>query len=110
MLSAPHGHHSPRYQSTSCRLIRPNAKPENILCKDSLFDIKIGDFGLSKLVFPDEKLDYPCGTLNYIGFHVSPFSSSPGSDLQARLHDQGGHVVFGRDLLSSVRFVERTHG
>ena len=46
---------------------RTHAQPENILCKDSLFDIKIGDFGLSKLVFPDEKLDYPCGTLNYIG-------------------------------------------
>ncbi len=42
-------------------------QPENILCKDSLFDVKIGDFGLSKLVFPEEKLDYPCGTLNYIG-------------------------------------------
>lgn len=32
-----------------------------------MYDVKIGDFGLSKLVFPDEKLDYPCGTLNYIG-------------------------------------------
>ena len=42
-------------------------QPENILCKDSLFDVKIGDFGLSKLIFPEEKLDYPCGTLNYIG-------------------------------------------
>ena len=52
---------------------RFDRQPENILCKDSLFDIKIGDFGLSKLVFPDEKLDYPYGTLNYIGFHVSPF-------------------------------------
>ena len=46
---------------------RNDLQPENILCKDSLFDVKIGDFGLSKLVFPDEKLDYPCGTLNYIG-------------------------------------------
>ena len=45
-------------------------QPENIFCKDSLFDIKIGDFGLSKIVFPDEKLDYPCGTLNYIAPEV----------------------------------------
>jgi singapore isolate B (sub-type 7) whole genome shotgun sequence assembly, scaffold_0 len=29
--------------------------------------VKIGDFGFSKLIFPKEKLDYPCGTLNYIG-------------------------------------------
>ena len=32
--------------------------------------MKIGDFGFSKLIFPREKLDYPCGTLNYIG--ISP--------------------------------------
>lgn len=42
-------------------------QPENILCDKNLFDVKIGDFGFSKLVFPNEKLDYPCGTLNYIG-------------------------------------------
>ena len=42
-------------------------QPENILCNKNLFDVKIGDFGFSKLVFPKEKLDYPCGTLNYIG-------------------------------------------
>ena len=53
---------------------RAHTQPENILCKDSLFDIKIGDFGLSKLVFPDEKLDYPCGTLNYIGVSASLLS------------------------------------
>ena len=30
---------------------------------------------MSKLVFPDEKLDYPCGTLNYIG--LTRLSLSP---------------------------------
>ena len=37
------------------------------MCNKNLFDVKIGDFGFSKLVFPKERLDYPCGTLNYIG-------------------------------------------
>lgn len=32
--------------------------------------MKIGDFGFSKLIFPKEKLDYPCGTLNYIAPEV----------------------------------------
>ncbi|OAO12156.1 protein kinase [Blastocystis sp. ATCC 50177/Nand II] len=45
-------------------------QPENILCNKNLFDVKIGDFGFSKLVFPKEKLDYPCGTLNYIAPEV----------------------------------------
>ena len=48
-------------------IIHRDIKPENILCDSSLFDVKIADFGFSKLIFPREKLDYPCGTLNYIG-------------------------------------------
>ena len=48
-------------------IIHRDIKPENILCNSSLFDVKIADFGFSKLIFPREKLDYPCGTLNYIG-------------------------------------------
>lgn len=45
-------------------------QPENILCDKDLFDVKIGDFGFSKMIFPKEKLDYPCGTLNYIAPEV----------------------------------------
>ena len=51
-------------------IIHRDIKPENILCNSSLFDVKIADFGFSKLVFPKEKLDFPCGTINYIAPEV----------------------------------------
>ena len=53
-------------------IIHRDIKPENILCNSSLFDVKIADFGFSKLVFPKEKLDFPCGTINYIGISGYP--------------------------------------
>ena len=30
-------------------------------------NLKIADFGLSQQIFPNELLDFPCGTINYIG-------------------------------------------
>ncbi|EQC37175.1 CAMK/CAMK1 protein kinase [Saprolegnia diclina VS20] len=40
-------------------------KPENILCGDNLTDLRIADFGLSKLAHPHEIMTMPCGTLSY---------------------------------------------
>jgi serine/threonine protein kinase len=42
-------------------------QPENILCGESLADIKLADFGLSKLVTPHEIMRMACGTLSYVG-------------------------------------------
>jgi serine/threonine protein kinase len=47
------------------------AQPENILCGERMGDIKIADFGLSKLVLPDEIMKMPCGTLSYVAPEVS---------------------------------------
>ena len=33
-------------------------------------NLKIADFGLSQQIFPNELLDFPCGTINYIGKFV----------------------------------------
>ncbi|CAK4722074.1 unnamed protein product [Aphanomyces euteiches] len=43
---------------------------ENILCGDKLTDLRIADFGLSKLVYPHEIMKMPCGTLNYVAPEV----------------------------------------
>uniref|UniRef100_M4BEL0 non-specific serine/threonine protein kinase n=1 Tax=Hyaloperonospora arabidopsidis (strain Emoy2) TaxID=559515 RepID=M4BEL0_HYAAE len=51
-------------------IVHRDLKPENILCGDSLTEIKIADFGLSKLVCPDEVMKVPCGTLNYVAPEV----------------------------------------
>lgn len=51
-------------------IVHRDIKPENILCGDSLNDLKIADFGLSKLVHPEEIMKMPCGTLNYVAPEV----------------------------------------
>lgn len=51
-------------------VIHRDLKPENILCGETLNDIKIADFGLSKLVYPHELMKMPCGTLSYVAPEV----------------------------------------
>lgn len=51
-------------------IVHRDIKPENILCGDHLNDLKIADFGLSKLVHPEEIMKMPCGTLNYVAPEV----------------------------------------
>jgi serine/threonine protein kinase len=48
-------------------------KPENILCGENLEDLKIADFGLSKMILPKEKMDAACGTLSYVAPEVSTY-------------------------------------
>lgn len=51
-------------------IVHRDIKPENILCGEKLNDLKIADFGLSKLVHPEEIMRMPCGTLNYVAPEV----------------------------------------
>lgn len=51
-------------------IVHRDIKPENILCGEKLDDLKIADFGLSKLVHPEEIMKMPCGTLNYVAPEV----------------------------------------
>jgi len=53
-------------------IVHRDIKPENILLSDNsdLPTIKLADFGLSKLVAPDDTLDVPCGTLGYVAPEV----------------------------------------
>ncbi|CAH0482137.1 unnamed protein product [Peronospora belbahrii] len=51
-------------------IVHRDLKPENILCGETLTDMKIADFGLSKLIYPDEVMKLPCGTLNYVAPEV----------------------------------------
>lgn len=51
-------------------IVHRDIKPENILCGDQLNDLKIADFGLSKIVHPEEIMKMPCGTLNYVAPEV----------------------------------------
>jgi calcium/calmodulin-dependent protein kinase I len=51
-------------------IVHRDLKPENILCGDELEDLKIADFGLSKMVLPKEKMDSACGTLSYVAPEV----------------------------------------
>lgn len=77
----------PRFSEEECaKLIRPllesvayihdlgivhrDLKPENILCGEELDDIKIADFGLSKMILPTEMMDAACGTLSYVAPEV----------------------------------------
>ncbi|OQR97774.1 kinase [Thraustotheca clavata] len=46
-------------------IVHRDIKPENILCGEDLGDLRIADFGLSKLVHPNEIMTMPCGTLSY---------------------------------------------
>ena len=51
-------------------IVHRDLKPENILCGDELEDLKIADFGLSKMTLPKEKMDSACGTLSYVAPEV----------------------------------------
>ena len=51
-------------------IVHRDIKPENILCGETLRDIKIADFGLSKIVAPSDKMKLPCGTLSYVAPEV----------------------------------------
>lgn len=53
-------------------IVHRDIKPENILLSDNsdLPTIKLADFGLSKLVGPEDTLDVPCGTLGYVAPEV----------------------------------------
>eukprot|EP01006_Ploeotia_vitrea_P036068 TRINITY_DN65963_c5_g3_i5.p1 TRINITY_DN65963_c5_g3~~TRINITY_DN65963_c5_g3_i5.p1 ORF type:complete len:328 (+),score=6.33 TRINITY_DN65963_c5_g3_i5:57-1040(+) len=54
----------------SADIIYRDLKPENILCGEDIEDVKIADFGLSKMVLPDEKMQGACGTLSYVAPEV----------------------------------------
>ncbi len=58
----------------SMGIIHRDLKPENILCGHDVMDIKIADFGLSKLIYPDEVMKLPCGTLSYVAPEVLTLS------------------------------------
>ena len=77
----------PRFTEVECaKLVRPllesvaylhdmgivhrDLKPENILCGENLDNIKLADFGLSKMFLPSEKMDTACGTLSYVAPEV----------------------------------------
>lgn len=48
-------------------IVHCDIKPENILYNKSTGNIiKLTDFGLSKMMFSDQKLDIKCGTLQYV--------------------------------------------
>jgi calcium/calmodulin-dependent protein kinase I len=51
-------------------IVHRDIKPENILCGDNLDELKIADFGLSKMLLPKEKMDTACGTLSYVAPEV----------------------------------------
>lgn len=51
-------------------IVHRDLKPENILCGDDLDDLKIADFGLSKMILPKDKMDRACGTLSYVAPEV----------------------------------------
>jgi serine/threonine protein kinase len=51
-------------------IVHRDLKPENILCGENLEDLKIADFGLSKMILPTEKMDSACGTLSYVAPEV----------------------------------------
>lgn len=51
-------------------IVHRDLKPENILCGEELEDLKIADFGLSKMILPKEKMDAACGTLSYVAPEV----------------------------------------
>ena len=60
-------------------------KPENILCGEELEDLKIADFGLSKMVLPKEKMDSACGTLSYVAPEVLTMQVGDGVRLGGAL-------------------------
>ena len=51
-------------------IVHRDLKPENILCGRHITDVKLADFGLSKLSAPDEVMKMACGTLSYVAPEV----------------------------------------
>ena len=51
-------------------IVHRDIKPENILCGENLESVKIADFGLSKMIMPNEKMVQACGTLSYVAPEV----------------------------------------
>ena len=51
-------------------IVHRDIKPENILCGEDLSDLKIADFGLSKMIMPNETMGQACGTLSYVAPEV----------------------------------------
>lgn len=63
-------------------------------------DIKIADFGLSKLVLPDEIMKMPCGTLSYVAPEVSAQTSTePSVSTMQHSADDYVYIRFLRLLL-----------
>ncbi|CAI5725761.1 unnamed protein product [Hyaloperonospora brassicae] len=86
-------------------IVHRDLKPENILCGDALTDVKIADFGLSKLVCPDELMKVPCGTLNYVAPEVLALT---GYGREADLWSLG--VIMYLLLRGELPFSGRTKG
>lgn len=53
-------------------IVHRDLKPENILVKNTtqMTDMKLADFGLSKIILPGEKCNEPFGTLSYVAPEV----------------------------------------
>jgi hypothetical protein len=51
-------------------IVHRDIKPENVLCGDNFDEVKIADFGLSKMILPTETMDTACGTLSYVAPEV----------------------------------------
>ena len=55
-------------------IVHRDIKPENILCGADMCNVKIADFGLSKMVVPLEQMNSACGTLSYVAPEVLSMS------------------------------------
>ncbi|KAG5178661.1 kinase-like domain-containing protein [Tribonema minus] len=94
-------------------IVHRDLKPENILCGQKVGDIKIADFGLSKLVLPDEIMKMPCGTLSYVAPEVLTLN---GYGREADMWSVGtimylllrGRLPFDIDGESREKIIERT--
>jgi serine/threonine protein kinase len=55
----------------NCGIIHRDIKPENILIEknenEQIQNIKLIDFGLSRIALPYQVLIEPCGTISYVG-------------------------------------------
>ena len=60
------------YYIHSFNIVHRDLKPENILMTDTSeeADIRLVDFGLSKIIYPNEKMIEPYGTLSYVAPEV----------------------------------------
>jgi len=94
-------------------IVHRDLKPENILCGHKIGDIKIADFGLSKVILPDEIMDMPCGTLSYVapevlilnGYGKEADMWSVGTIMYLLLR---GRLPFDIDGESREKIIERT--